>query len=105
MIDSPGPSDSVTRWNSPRSPNDGSDHTSGSRTAVASDARGPRWSRTSTASSGVSPTLVMVPDTVMSGTPESVPIAPPPAGAEPSRTRGLTSSIEIEASAGAGLGM
>ncbi len=111
VTDAPGGTASATRTNSPRTPNDGSDHTSGSRTDSASADRGPRCRRTSTASSGVSPTLVMVPDTVTTGTPASVPTAappPPPAPAgsfAPSRTRGVSSSMLILASAGAGSGM
>ncbi|MFD2395135.1 hypothetical protein ACFSSF_16905 [Dietzia aerolata] len=95
----------MIRSNSPCTPNDGSDHTSGSRIADASVARGPRCRRTSTASSGVSPTLVMVPDTVTSGTPDSVPTAWPPENALPSMISGVISSIAIRANAGAGLGI
>ena len=94
----------MTRWNSPRTPKDGSDHTNGSRTSDELAARGPRWSRTSTDSSGASPTLVMVPVIVISGTPDSVPTALPPGDESPSRTSGVSSSIVIRASAGLGLG-
>ena len=50
-------------------------------------------------------TLVMVPETVTVGTPASVSTAVPPPADGPSSTSGVSSLIEIRASAGAGLGM